>query len=203
MAELTYRQAVAAGLAQEIERDRTVMLIGEDIGAAGGVFKATEGLFERFGPARIWDTPISEQAIVGTAMGAAMTGIRPVAEIMFSDFLACCWDYLANEIPKVRYMTGGQVTVPLEDYHAIFEDSRIEAEETSKILQMSLDLLPKDQREALVLQVYGGLSYLEIAEVMGVPMTTVRNWIVRAKDKMRKIVAPYFQESEGETADNS
>ena len=61
----------------------------------------------------MWDTPISEQAIVGAAMGAAMTGMRPVAEIMFSDFFACCWDYLANEIPKMRYMTGGQVTVPL------------------------------------------------------------------------------------------
>jgi acetoin:2,6-dichlorophenolindophenol oxidoreductase subunit beta len=113
MAELSYRQAVAAGLAQEIERDKTVMLIGEDIGAAGGVFKATEGLFERFGPTRIWDTPISEQAIVGTAMGAAMTGIRPVAEIMFSDFLATCWDGVANEIAKMRYMTGGQICLPL------------------------------------------------------------------------------------------
>jgi acetoin:2,6-dichlorophenolindophenol oxidoreductase subunit beta len=113
MAELTDRQAVAAGLAQEIERDPTVMLIGEDIGAAGGVFKATEGLFDRFGPTRIWDTPISEQAIVGTAMGAAMTGIRPVAEIMFSDFLATCWDGVANEIAKMRYMTGGQICLPL------------------------------------------------------------------------------------------
>ena len=62
---------------------------------------------------RVWDTPISEQAIVGAALGAAMTGMRPVAEIMFSDFIACCYDYLANEIPKMRYMTGGQVTVPL------------------------------------------------------------------------------------------
>lgn len=113
MAELTYRQAVAAGIAQEIERDPTVMLIGEDVGAAGGVFKATEGLFERFGRGRIWDTPISEQAIIGTAMGAAMTGIRPVAEIMFSDFLATCWDGVANEIAKMRYMTGGQVCMPL------------------------------------------------------------------------------------------
>jgi pyruvate/2-oxoglutarate/acetoin dehydrogenase E1 component len=113
MEELTYRQAVAAALAQEMERDPTVMLLGEDIGAAGGVFKATEGLFERFGAVRIWDTPISEQAIVGTAMGAAMTGIRPVAEIMFSDFLATCWDGIANEIAKMRYMTGGQVCLPL------------------------------------------------------------------------------------------
>ena len=114
MAELTtYRESVAEGIAREMRRDPTVVCIGEDIGAAGGVFKTTVGLFEEFGPDRVWDTPISEQAIAGAAMGAAMTGMRPVAEIMFSDFLACCWDYLANEIPKARYMTGGQVTVPL------------------------------------------------------------------------------------------
>ncbi|HMG31085.1 MAG TPA: pyruvate dehydrogenase complex E1 component subunit beta [Jiangellaceae bacterium] len=110
---ITYREAVAEGIAREMRRDPTVVCLGEDIGAAEGVFKTTVGLFDEFGPKRIWDTPISEQAIVGAAMGAAMTGMRPVAEIMFSDFLACCWDYLANEIPKVRYMTGGQVTVPL------------------------------------------------------------------------------------------
>jgi len=100
---------------------------------------------------------------------------------------------------SLRSESKKQLTVPIEDYHAIFNEAPMEAEETSKILQMSLDLLPKEQREALVLQVYGGLSYNEIAEVMGVPMTTVRNWIVRAKDKMRKIVAPYFQQSEEET----
>jgi acetoin:2,6-dichlorophenolindophenol oxidoreductase subunit beta len=110
---ITYREAVAEGLAREMRRDPSVVCLGEDIGAAGGVFKTTVGLFAEFGPDRVRDTPISEQAIVGMAMGAAMTGIRPVAEIMFSDFLACCWDYLANEIPKMRYMTGGQVTVPL------------------------------------------------------------------------------------------
>ncbi|TDC49401.1 alpha-ketoacid dehydrogenase subunit beta [Jiangella ureilytica] len=110
---VTYRESVAEGIAREMRRDPSVVCLGEDIGAAGGVFKTTVGLFEEFGPERVWDTPISEQAIVGAAMGAAMTGMRPVAEIMFSDFLACCWDYLANEIPKVRYMTGGQVTVPL------------------------------------------------------------------------------------------
>ncbi|KAB1141543.1 alpha-ketoacid dehydrogenase subunit beta [Streptomyces luteolifulvus] len=110
---ITYREAVAEGIAREMRRDGSVVCLGEDIGAAGGVFKTTVGLLEEFGPERVWDTPISEQAIVGAAMGAAMTGMRPVAEIMFSDFLACCWDYLANEIPKVRYMTGGQVTVPL------------------------------------------------------------------------------------------
>ncbi|WP_330286347.1 alpha-ketoacid dehydrogenase subunit beta [Streptomyces sp. NBC_00576] len=111
--QITYREAVAEGIAREMRRDPAVVCLGEDIGEAGGVFKTTAGLFKEFGPGRVWDTPISEQAIVGAAMGAAMTGMRPVAEIMFSDFLACCWDYLANEIPKVRYMTGGQVTVPL------------------------------------------------------------------------------------------
>jgi acetoin:2,6-dichlorophenolindophenol oxidoreductase subunit beta len=110
---ITYREAVAEGLAREMRRDPAVVCLGEDIGAAGGVFKTTVGLLAEFGPDRVRDTPISEQAIVGMAMGAAMTGVRPVAEIMFSDFLACCWDYLANEIPKMRYMTGGQVTIPL------------------------------------------------------------------------------------------
>jgi pyruvate/2-oxoglutarate/acetoin dehydrogenase E1 component len=110
---VTYRDAVAEGVAREMRRDPTVVCLGEDIGAAEGVFKTTVGLFSEFGAERVWDTPISEQAIVGAALGAAMTGLRPVAEIMFSDFIACCYDYLANEIPKVRYMTGGQVTVPL------------------------------------------------------------------------------------------
>ena len=113
MAELTYRAAVAAGIAQEMERDDTVVLIGEDVGAAGGVFKLTEGLFERFGGERVKDTPISEQAIVGAAMGAAMTGLRPIAELMFSDFFAVTWDMVANQIAKTRYMTDGQVSLPL------------------------------------------------------------------------------------------
>jgi pyruvate dehydrogenase E1 component beta subunit len=113
VAELSYRDAVAAGIAQEMERDPTVYLIGEDVAAAGGVFKATVGLLERFGPDRVRDTPISEQAIVGAAMGAAMTGLRPIAEIMFSDFLATCWDLVANQIAKTRYMTNGQVALPL------------------------------------------------------------------------------------------
>src|SRR5665213_160103 len=110
MAELTYRAAVARGIAQEMARDDSVVLIGEDIGAAGGVFKATVGLFEGFGPRRVRDTPISEQAIIGAAMGAAMTGLRPIAEVMFSDFFAVCWDIVANQIAKSRYMTNGQLT---------------------------------------------------------------------------------------------
>lgn len=113
MAELTYRDAVAAGIAQEMRRDERVVFLGEDVAHAGGVFKATVGLLDQFGPRRVRDCPISEQAILGAAMGAAMTGLRPIAEIMFSDFLAVCWDIVANEIAKVRYMTDGQIALPL------------------------------------------------------------------------------------------
>jgi pyruvate dehydrogenase E1 component beta subunit len=113
MAELTYREAVAVGIAQEMRRDPNLVMLGEDIAAAGGVFKTTVGLVDEFGPDRVRDTPISEQAILGAAMGAAMTGVPVIAEIMFSDFLAVCWDIVANEIAKSRYMTNGQVSFPL------------------------------------------------------------------------------------------
>jgi len=113
MAELSYRDAVIRGISQEMRRDNNVVFLGEDIGKAGGVFKATVGLYEEFGPLRVRDTPISEQAILGAAMGAAMTGLRPIAEIMFSDFVAVCFDYIANEMPKISYMTNGQVKCPL------------------------------------------------------------------------------------------
>lgn len=113
MAELTYREAVAHGIAQEMRRDPSLVMLGEDVAAAGGVFKTTVGLLDEFGPERIRDTPISEQAILGAAMGAAMTGVPVIAEIMFSDFLAVCWDVVANEIAKSRYMTNGQVSFPL------------------------------------------------------------------------------------------
>jgi pyruvate dehydrogenase E1 component beta subunit len=113
MAELTYREAVAHGIAQEMRRDPRLVMLGEDIAAAGGVFKTTVGLLDEFGPERVKDTPISEQAILGAAMGAAMTGVPVIAEIMFSDFIAVCFDMLANEIAKSRYMTDGQVSFPL------------------------------------------------------------------------------------------
>jgi pyruvate dehydrogenase E1 component beta subunit len=113
VAELTYRDAVSRAIAQEMDRDPSVVFLGEDVGGAGGVFKATVGLLERFGPERVRDTPISEQAILGAAMGAAMTGLRPIAEIMFADFFAVCWDLVANEIAKSSYMTAGQVSFPL------------------------------------------------------------------------------------------
>jgi len=113
MAQLTFREAIARGIAQEMRRDESVVFLGEDIGAAGGVFKGTVGLLDEFGPVRVRDTPISEQAILGAAMGAAMTGLRPIAEIMFADFFAVCWDIVANEIAKSRYMTNGQLSFPL------------------------------------------------------------------------------------------
>ena len=113
MAELSYRDAVAYGIAQEMRRDPSLVMLGEDIAGAGGVFKTTVGLLDEFGPVRIRDTPISEQAILGAAMGAAMTGVPVIAEIMFSDFLAVCFDIVANEMAKAAYMTGGQTTVPV------------------------------------------------------------------------------------------
>jgi pyruvate dehydrogenase E1 component beta subunit len=113
MAQLTFREAIARGIAQEMRRDESVVFLGEDVGAAGGVFKGTVGLLEEFGGVRVRDTPIAEQAILGAAMGAAMTGLRPIAEIMFADFFAVCWDIVANEIAKSRYMTNGQLTFPL------------------------------------------------------------------------------------------
>jgi pyruvate/2-oxoglutarate/acetoin dehydrogenase E1 component len=113
MAQLTYRESVSLAIAQAMRKDPKVFFIGEDVGAAGGVFKATVGLLDEFGKDRVMDTPISEQAILGAAMGAAMAGLRPIAEIMFSDFLAVCWDIVANQIAKTRYMSDGQIKIPL------------------------------------------------------------------------------------------
>jgi len=113
LAQLSYREAVSAAIAQEMRRDESVVFLGEDIAAAGGVFKTTEGLLDEFGPVRVRDTPISEQAILGAAAGAAMTGLRPIAEIMFSDFFAVCWDTVVNQIAKTRFMSDGQCSFPL------------------------------------------------------------------------------------------
>ena len=102
-----------AGIAQEMRRDERVVFLGEDVAAAGGVFKTTVGLLEEFGPRRVRDTPITEQAILGAAMGAAMTGLRPIAEIMFTDFFAVCWDLDRQRDRQERYMTDGQLAFPL------------------------------------------------------------------------------------------
>lgn len=113
MSAITYKQAITRAMADELADDDDVFIIGEDIGAAGGAFKTTDGLFERFGDSRVLDTPISEQAIIGTAIGSATQGLRPIAEIMFADFAGVCFDQLANELAKYRYMTGGQVSLPV------------------------------------------------------------------------------------------
>src|SRR5262249_10549226 len=133
MAELTYRDAVARGIAQEMERDPNVVFLGEDGAAAGGVFKTTVGLLEKFGPVRVRDTPISEQAILGAAMGAAMTGLKPIAEIMFSDFFAVCFDYIANEFGKSRYMSNGQLKCPLVVRTANGAGSRFGAQHSQSV----------------------------------------------------------------------
>jgi len=110
--ELNYRRTIARALADELATDPTVVLLGEDIAAAGGAFKSTDGLWSRFGD-RVRDTPISEQAIVGTAIGAALMGLRPVAEIMFADFAGVCFDQIVNTLAKYRYTSGGQASVPV------------------------------------------------------------------------------------------
>lgn len=111
--EINYRKVIAVALADAMREDDSVLLLGEDVGAAGGAFKTTAGLFEEFGARRVRDTPISEQAIVGAAIGSALCGLRPVAEIMFADFAGVCFDQIANQLAKYRYMTAGQAHLPV------------------------------------------------------------------------------------------
>jgi pyruvate dehydrogenase E1 component beta subunit len=110
---LSYREALREGLAEEMRRDPTVVVFGEDVAAAGGIFKVTEGLQAEFGADRVRDTPISENVLVGAAVGAAAAGLTPVVEIMFADFLANAFDQLVNHAAKLRYMSGGQLRLPL------------------------------------------------------------------------------------------
>jgi pyruvate/2-oxoglutarate/acetoin dehydrogenase E1 component len=111
--ELSYREAICAAMADEMRTDPRVVLLGEDVGPQGGPFKTSEGLLAEFGPRRVIDTPIAENGFLGVALGMAVTGLRPIAEIMFSDFLPVAGDALINEIPKFRLMSGGQASVPL------------------------------------------------------------------------------------------
>ena len=116
MPEMTYSEALNLALREEMRRDPTVFVMGEDVavwGDRGGVFGVTRGLVEEFGAARVRDTPINEEAIAGAAVGAALTGMRPVVEIMYSDFLTLTMEPLVNQAAKLRYMFGGQATVPL------------------------------------------------------------------------------------------
>jgi pyruvate dehydrogenase E1 component beta subunit len=110
---LTMAQAIAEAIGQEMERDERVFVMGEDVGIYGGIFGATSGLLQRFGPERIMDTPISETAFVGTATGAAAAGLRPIVELMFVDFFGVCMDQIYNHLAKNTYMSGGNVHLPV------------------------------------------------------------------------------------------
>lgn len=113
MPEITYRQAIHDAMVEEMRRDERVFLIGEDIGTYGGAFGVSAGMLEEFGPERVVETPISELAVVGAAAGAAMVGMRPIAEMMFMDFIFLAMDPLVNQAAKARYMFGGKATVPM------------------------------------------------------------------------------------------
>ena len=113
MKEIRYIWAINEALKEEMERDENVVLIGEDVGIPGGSFGASRGLYDRFGPERVFDTPISEAGIMGLAAGAAACGLRPIVEIMFMDFLTTCMDGIVNQIAKMRYMFGSQYAVPI------------------------------------------------------------------------------------------
>lgn len=111
--EITFAEAIREALREEMRRDERVFIMGEDIAKIGGIFKATAGLLEEFGPERVRNTPISENAIVGAAIGAAIAGLRPVVEIMYADFLFNAADQLINHLPKIRFMSGGKLKVPV------------------------------------------------------------------------------------------
>lgn len=113
MSAITYRDALRQALVDQMRIDDTIIVIGEEVGLYGGAYGVTKGLIEEFGAERLLDTPISEPAIVGAAVGAAMTGLRPVAELMYVDFLGLTMDQLANQAAKIRYMFGGQIGVPM------------------------------------------------------------------------------------------
>ena len=113
MREITYREAINEAICEEMSRDETVFLLGEDVGLFGGAMAVTKGLYDKFGKKRVIDTPISESAIIGTALGSSLTGLRPVAEIMFIDFIGTCMDQIFNQVAKTRFMLGGTVKVPL------------------------------------------------------------------------------------------
>jgi pyruvate/2-oxoglutarate/acetoin dehydrogenase E1 component len=138
---LTYRQAVSEGIAEEMRRDERVFLMGEDVGKHGGAFAATKGLFDEFGPERIRDTPISESSIAGAGLGAALTGMRPIVEIMYMDFVCMAMDSIVNQAAKVKYMFGGHARVPLT-IRTAFGAGRGNAGQHSQSLETWFTLIP-------------------------------------------------------------
>ena len=138
---LTYRQAVAEAIAEELARDPRVFLMGEDVGLHGGAFGATKGLFEEFGPGRVKDTPLTESVIVGAGVGAALTGMRPIVEIMYIDFMCMAMDSIVNQAAKVKYMFGGHARVPLT-IRTAFGAGRGNAAQHSQSLETWLTVVP-------------------------------------------------------------
>ena len=113
MPQLTYLEAIRQGIWEEMDRDPTVFCLGEDIGIYGGAFKVTDGFIDRFGPERVIDTPIAESAIVGAAFGASLTGMRPVAEFQFMDFIGCAFNQISNMVAKTHYLWGAPAPLVL------------------------------------------------------------------------------------------
>jgi len=113
MREITMIQALNEALREEMRRDPTVVVMGEDVAVLGGIYRVTQGLLDEFGPNRVMDTPISEEGFVGAAIGMALMGFRPVVEIMYADFMACCMNQIVNFAAKMRYMTNGKLKVPI------------------------------------------------------------------------------------------
>lgn len=138
---LTYRQAIAEAMAEEMRRDQSVFLMGEDVGKHGGAFAASKGLYEEFGAERVRDTPISESVIVGSGLGAALTGMRPIVEIMYMDFMAMAMDSIVNQAAKVKYMFGGHAQVPLT-IRTAFGAGRGNAAQHSQSLETWFTVIP-------------------------------------------------------------
>jgi pyruvate/2-oxoglutarate/acetoin dehydrogenase E1 component len=139
--QLSYREAVAEAIAEEMRRDPAVFMMGEDIGRHGGAFGASRGLIDEFGPQRIRNTPISESVIVGAGVGAALTGMRPIVEIMYVDFAAMAMDSIVNQAAKVKYMFGGHAKVPLT-IRSAFGAGRGQAAQHSQSFEAWFNAIP-------------------------------------------------------------
>jgi len=156
--EITLAEAINEAMREEMRRDGAVIVLGEDVAAAGGVYKITQGLLAEFGPERVFDTPISEATIAGLAVGAAMTGMRPIAEIMFGDFLGLAMDQIVNQAAKTHYMSGGKLAVPLVIRTTMGAGRRIAAQHSQSLsawfahipgLKVALPATPYDAKGLL------------------------------------------------------
>lgn len=138
--QLSFREAIIEAMAQEMRRDESIILIGEDVGPSGGIFKCSEGLFDEFGHERVIDAPISEAGYIGVSVGAAMTGLRPIAELMFGDFSLLTMDQLVNQAAKIRYMFGGQATFPITFRTSVGGGTRLAAQHSQSPYSMFMNV---------------------------------------------------------------